>query len=80
VSVELTFTFKRPKSHVTSKGTLREGYSEYHVQRPDVDKLSRAILDALTGIAYQDDSQVVTLAATKTWGDSDGVEISTFIL
>lgn len=80
VVVELEFTFKRPKSHVTSKGVLRDGYSLYHLQRPDVDKLSRAILDALTGIAYRDDSQVVSLAASKQWGESDGVEISTLIL
>lgn len=33
--------------------------------RPDVDKLSRGVLDALTGIVYTDDGQVADLVAQK---------------
>ena len=33
---------------------------------PDLDKLVRAVLDALTGIAYLDDKQVVAIAARRT--------------
>jgi Holliday junction resolvase RusA-like endonuclease len=36
--------------------------------RPDVDKLARALLDALTGIAYEDDGQVVSLTVRKVYG------------
>jgi Holliday junction resolvase RusA-like endonuclease len=36
--------------------------------RPDIDKLSRALLDALTGVAYEDDGQVVALTARKSYG------------
>lgn len=78
--MDLTFTFERPKSHVKRNGDLRSGYSEYHVQRPDVDKLCRAILDALTGVVYHDDSQVISLSAVKQWGIGNGVEVSTVIL
>lgn len=78
--VELTFTFERPKSHLTSKGILKSGLSEYHVKRPDVDKLIRAILDSLTGIAYVDDSQVVSVAARKQYGNGNGVDVVTVIL
>lgn len=35
------------------------------VKRPDVDKLARAILDALTGIWFADDSAIVDLHARK---------------
>ena len=75
VAISLKFCFARPKSHVTRKGELRSGFSPQHIQRPDVDKLSRAVLDALTGIAWQDDSQVISLTATKVWGAASGVEI-----
>lgn len=34
-------------------------------ERPDLDKLLRAINDALTGIAYVDDSQIVRLTGSK---------------
>lgn len=33
---------------------------------PDLDKLVRAVLDALTGIAYLDDKQVVAINARRT--------------
>ena len=47
----------------------------YPFVRPDLDKLCRAVLDALTGIAYKDDQQVVSLFATKSYGERAGVFI-----
>lgn len=38
-----------------------------HTTRPDVDKLSRAIADAITGIIYRDDCQVTQFKATKSY-------------
>ena len=43
--------------------------------RPDIDKLSRTILDALTGVAYIDDCQVADLHTRKIYGDIPGVHI-----
>ena len=36
--------------------------------KPDVDKVLRATLDALTGIAYEDDAQVVDAHPVKRYG------------
>jgi Holliday junction resolvase RusA-like endonuclease len=36
--------------------------------RMDVDKLARSILDAMTGIVYIDDVQVISLTVSKRWG------------
>ena len=36
--------------------------------KPDVDKVLRALLDALTGVAYQDDAQVVAATVKKAYG------------
>jgi hypothetical protein len=33
----------------------------------DVDKLARACLDALTGVLFADDAQVISLMVTKDW-------------
>ena len=76
VVMDLAFSFARPKSHLTSKGTLKDGYPHEHVSRPDLDKLTRAVLDALTGVAYDDDSQVVAFSCRKHYGNGDGVEIT----
>ena len=44
--------------------------------KPDLDKLIRAVLDGLTGVAYVDDSQVILIQATKTYGINEGVWVT----
>lgn len=69
--VTLGFMFQRPKSHYgtgRNAGELKRNAPAYKSTKPDVDKLARAALDALTGIAYADDAQVATLVVWKDWG------------
>lgn len=65
VSVRITFRFARPKSHYTAAGELKADAPVYAhpLRRGDIDKLARAVLDALTGTAFQDDRQVIDLSA-----------------
>lgn len=65
VEVSLIFTLKKPKTVTRSEPFIR----------PDIDKLSRAVLDGLTGVAYEDDEQVVKLTAVKEYGNIEGVTI-----
>lgn len=58
VTVWLGFVMPRPKS-APKRSTPPA------IRRPDADKLARACLDALTGIAFADDSQVIGLHVTK---------------
>ena len=67
VSVSLSFLLPRPES-LAKKYTVAN-------KRPDIDKLVRAVLDALTGIAYEDDSQVVKLDVSKAYGLQPGVTV-----
>ena len=39
--------------------------SDQFLVKPDIDNIVKAILDGLTGVAYEDDVQVVQLMATK---------------
>lgn len=78
VGVSIAFTFVRPKSHYNAKGVLRAGIAT-HPGKPDIDKLCRAVLDSLTGIIYADDSQVVSLVATKSYGNTAESRISIYI-
>jgi len=38
---------------------------------PDIDKLARAVLDAMSGVVYEDDRQVGTLHASKAYANTD---------
>jgi crossover junction endodeoxyribonuclease RusA len=63
VSVDVDFYLPRPKS-LPNKVTA-------HCKKPDVDKLLRAILDALKGVIWTDDSQVVDIHGTKHYATID---------
>ena len=63
--VKLLFTMPRPK-------TVKRPYPSV---APDLDKLIRGVLDALTSIAYQDDGQVTEIEAIKVYGDPPGLEV-----
>ena len=77
VHLNLTFSFARPAKHVKKNGELSaEGKRvAFPTTQKDLDKTTRAILDALTGIAYEDDSQVCLIVALKHWGEP-GVKIT----
>ena len=70
VKVHLEFRFARPKSHFNKAG-LRPDAPKAMAQPPDIDKLTRSVLDALTEYAYLDDKQVVQLTAHKVWWDNN---------
>lgn len=65
VKVELDFVMNRPKS----------AKRVFPSVKPDLDKLIRAVLDGLTGVAYEDDSQVILIQSSKTYGEKQGVWI-----
>ena len=63
VEVSILFVLKRPKS-------VSKNRSMPNV-KPDLDKLARAVLDALDGICYDNDSKVVELQLRKVY-ETDG--------
>ena len=51
----------------------------HHCTKPDVDKLARCALDALTGVVFADDKAVVDLRARKVYvplGSQPGADIT----
>lgn len=75
VLVSLTFRFPRPRSHYGKRGLLPSAPPAVS-RKPDIDKLVRSVLDALTGLLWHDDSQVVGVMATKVWADHKPVGLS----
>lgn len=75
VHVEVGFYLARPKAHRRANGNLKANSPVYVVTKPDGDKLERCLWDALTGIVFRDDAQVVSWHARKMYEDcgSNGV-------
>ena len=74
VNVQMTFFLTRPKGHFgtgRNEGTLKASAPRRPAVKPDIDKLTRSVLDAMTGVVFVDDSQVVTCDAMKLYA-SDG--------
>lgn len=42
-----------------------------HLKKPDLDKLIRSVCDALTGVVWKDDSQVVQVKGEKRYAGGD---------
>ncbi len=61
VGIELHFGLPKPKSAPKRRRVWPD-------KRPDLDKLTRAVLDALTYVVFADDSQVVDIRASKEYG------------
>ena len=81
--VEISFGLPRPKSHFgTGKNApfLRRGAPMAHTKKPDVGKLARAVEDALSGIVWRDDRQIVCALCYKeyTVTEPPGCEIRVF--
>ena len=74
VQVTLGFEFQRPKSHSKKR---RESDNGWHYNRPDLDKLVRAVIDGLTvaGV-WQDDGQVSAITTDKSYDSRKGVYVT----
>jgi Holliday junction resolvase RusA-like endonuclease len=73
VHIILQFTFLIPKSWPKVKRL--NGGLVGHTSRPDWDNLSKSVTDALIGIVYNDDSQIVSASVEKRYGDDEGVRV-----
>ena len=59
--VEVHISIRRP----LPKSRPKRVESEPDIYKPDADNIAKAVLDALSGLAYDDDRQVVVLSVIK---------------
>jgi Holliday junction resolvase RusA-like endonuclease len=65
MKLTLLFIMPRPKTVKRAQPSVA----------PDLDKLTRAAMDALTSVAYKDDGQVTEIHAMKIYGGTPGLEV-----
>lgn len=67
IVLDLIFDRPRPKGHSGARG-LKPSAPAHPTTRPDTLKLARAVEDALTGVLWQDDAQIVEHRLRKRYG------------
>ena len=70
--------FKRPKGHYRTgayAGELKPNQPNYRIKTPDADNFLKFVGDALNGIFWADDKQIVMPLPVKRYADSPRVEI-----
>ena len=81
IDMYFTFCYKRPQTHYRTKNKkkiLKNNMPYYKKSVPDIDNLVKFYMDCLQGPIYKSDSQVVSINATKVYGEEDFVHIKIF--
>lgn len=72
--LSLIFMVPRPKGHYGAKG-LRPSAPRFPTVKPDLLKLARGVEDALSGVVYRDDAQIVSESLQKAYGEPARVHV-----
>jgi len=81
LALYIRFIIQRSKGHYgtgRNAGTLKASAPPFPTVKPDNVKLARGTEDALTGVVWRDDSQVVLHGIEKIYGDRLGAWIAIY--
>ena len=78
LQAEIIAFFSIPKSKPKKLQLKMLSGEVRHTKRPDLDNIAKSVLDSLNGIAYNDDSQIVTLSVSKYYSLEPRTEIRIF--
>lgn len=70
IQANITAFYKVPKSWAKKRKQSAAFGEERPQTKPDCDNIAKIILDALNGIAYEDDKQVVCLSVNKYYSEN----------
>lgn len=76
IMLQLDLYFGIPKGRSKAARERMEHGLERPCKRPDIDNCMKAVCDALNGIAYKDDSQIVAAVIQKFWADEPRVVVT----
>jgi Holliday junction resolvase RusA-like endonuclease len=78
LELDITFVLGRPRSHYgtgANSGRVRPSSPAFPITRPDATKLLRAAEDAMQGVIYRDDAQIVDQNVRKRYGSPERCEV-----
>ena len=72
VAITVDAYFRIPKSYTKGKRLACKHNVNRPAKKPDIDNVLKAVMDALNGVAYEDDKQVVEVICRKWYSQSTG--------
>lgn len=75
LEVRIAAYYDIPKSTSKSKRQQMLSGILLPTKKPDIDNIAKCILDALNGVAFHDDTQVVKLCMEKFYAEKPRVEV-----
>ena len=78
IDLEFIFCYKRPKNHYRMKNkklALKIDAPQYKGTKADIDNIAKLYIDAMNGVFYKDDCQIVNLTASKIFGSDNYVYV-----
>ena len=75
LEAEILIGMKIPKSYSKKKQALCRDRVIAPTKKPDIDNILKAIFDALNGLAYEDDSQIVKIVSEKIYAKEPFVQV-----
>jgi Holliday junction resolvase RusA-like endonuclease len=75
IRIDLLFRLPIPKATSGIRKRQMINGVFFHIKKPDIDNLTKFVLDCLNGIVFEDDSQIVDLCAKKVFSVEPGTLI-----
>jgi Holliday junction resolvase RusA-like endonuclease len=75
LKMSLVFSMPIPVSYSKKRTQACLDRFEKYTKKPDIDNLAKTIMDALNGICYDDDSQIVRLIVDKVYSNEPRVSV-----
>lgn len=75
LSLVITAFFKIPKSTSKEKAYEMRLGKIFPTKKPDIDNIIKIVADALNGVAYDDDKQIIDVSARKVYSENPRVDV-----
>lgn len=75
LTLEITAVFGVPERFSKAVRQKMLAWEILPTKRPDADNIAKIIADALNGVAWHDDAQVVSMAVSKVYGEIPEVRV-----
>lgn len=76
LNVSVCAFFEIPKSTSKKQAERMLSGDILPMKKPDIDNIAKVILDALNGVLYADDSQIIELNISKQYGETPSVVVN----